>query len=217
MTSSAAVTDIVGWCLLGVTLLGKQDCPLGRVPLVLAEGSLTYQTRSGTLETQLLSSHVPLKVGPPAALHAVALYGVLHARGKRKCECVDLFGVVSLYYICFCLSTCFTAAQLAMLHCCLIASAICQLRRNSSCCKFSSFKQPAQVTYLRLSIMVVTAWVAVCNVHEQASATGHIQITCFHSSHWIPPSSCTVRKARNVCVIYVRLQYAENMEVTPPT
>lgn len=49
-------------CMSGVKLLGKQTCLPGRVPLVLAAGSITYQTKSGSLETQMLPSHAALKV-----------------------------------------------------------------------------------------------------------------------------------------------------------
>ncbi|KAL0053124.1 hypothetical protein WJX82_001225 [Trebouxia sp. C0006] len=45
----------------GVTLEGKQICAPGRVPLILAEGSVTFQTTSGSLETQLLASHAALR------------------------------------------------------------------------------------------------------------------------------------------------------------
>jgi len=46
----------------GVTLVGKQICAPGRIPLILAEGSVTFQTKSGSLETQLLASHAALRV-----------------------------------------------------------------------------------------------------------------------------------------------------------
>lgn len=46
----------------GVKLIGKQACLSGRKPLVLAAGSVTYQTKSSALETQLLPSHQPLQV-----------------------------------------------------------------------------------------------------------------------------------------------------------
>lgn len=51
-------------CMLipGVKLIGKQACLPGRTPLVLAAGSITYQTKSSALETQLLPSHQPLQV-----------------------------------------------------------------------------------------------------------------------------------------------------------
>ncbi|KAL0039283.1 hypothetical protein WJX79_001413 [Trebouxia sp. C0005] len=45
----------------GVTLVGKQICAPGRVPLILAEGNVTFQTKSGSLETQLLASHAALR------------------------------------------------------------------------------------------------------------------------------------------------------------
>ena len=55
----------------GVTLVGKQACAPGRVPLILAEGNVTFQTKSGSLETQLLASHAALRV-PPLQMHCPA-------------------------------------------------------------------------------------------------------------------------------------------------
>ena len=46
----------------GVKMIGKQACMTGRTPLVLAAGSVTYQTKSSALETQVLLSHQPLQV-----------------------------------------------------------------------------------------------------------------------------------------------------------
>ena len=59
----------------GETLVGKQICAPGRVPLILAEGSVTFQTKSGSLETQLLASHAALRVRllQANALHAASL------------------------------------------------------------------------------------------------------------------------------------------------
>ena len=59
----------------GATLIGKQICAPGRVPLILAEGSVTFQTKSGSLETQLLASHAALRVRllQANALHAASL------------------------------------------------------------------------------------------------------------------------------------------------
>ena len=54
--------------MLGVKLVSKQICLPGRIPLVLAAGSVTYQTKSGALESQLLASHQPLKVRKPLTL-----------------------------------------------------------------------------------------------------------------------------------------------------
>ena len=46
----------------GMKLIGKQACLSGRTPLVLAAGSITYQSKSSALETQVLPSHQPLQV-----------------------------------------------------------------------------------------------------------------------------------------------------------
>lgn len=68
-------------CMLasGVKLIGKQACLPGRTPLLLAAGSITYQTKSSALDTQLLPSHQPLQVSTSYPSWNLLLTAVLDA------------------------------------------------------------------------------------------------------------------------------------------
>ena len=64
----------------GVKLVSKQACSAGRNPLVLAAGNVTFQTKSGALDSQLLPSHQPLKV----SLHPP--FVVAWEQGRISCQ-----------------------------------------------------------------------------------------------------------------------------------
>lgn len=98
----------------GVKLVSKQACTAARNPLVLAAGTVTYQTKSGALDSQLLPSHQPLKVSlhllPASFVPCSPQTGKLlkylkgHTQGglqKRQTEvsniCLTLSTFVSLY------------------------------------------------------------------------------------------------------------------------
>lgn len=77
----------------GVKLIGRQACLPGRTPLLLAAGSITYQTKSSALDTQLLPSHQPLQVSTNCPDGKQYRRFLSHKLGKSKASLA--FPVVS--------------------------------------------------------------------------------------------------------------------------